>query len=177
MRAFIAIEVLEDVKKNIVKFQNELKNSGIFIGKWTKDYHFTLKFLGDVSDEKIEEIKKIKLETKPFELEVKDFGAFPSKKFIRVIWIGSESEQLKNLQKEIENKLDPLGFEKDTREFAGHLTLCRVRRFYKKFADNLFEKHKNKSLGKFKANSVKLIESKLSPHGPVYSTVKNYILG
>lgn len=174
MRAFIAIDVPENIKEKVIEFQKDLKKSEIFLGGWTKAYHYTLKFLGDVPEKKIEEIKKLQFKTKEFELEVKGFGAFPSEKFIRVIWIGADSMEIKNLQKEIENKLEPLGFERDAREFNGHLTLCRVKKFYKKEAGAVFNKHKNKSFGKFKVNSIKLIESKLSPTGPSYKTIKEF---
>jgi len=57
MRAFISLELPEEIKKEIVKIQNKLPE---FIGKKTEkqNLHLTLKFLGEVGEEELEKIKK-----------------------------------------------------------------------------------------------------------------------
>ena len=57
MRTFIAIDIPDSIKNEIIKIQNSLPE---FIGKKTEkeNLHLTLKFLGEIDEEKIELIKK-----------------------------------------------------------------------------------------------------------------------
>ena len=56
MRCFIALDLPVEIIKEIKKIQKELPE---FIGKKTEseNLHLTLKFLGEVSEEKIKEIR------------------------------------------------------------------------------------------------------------------------
>ena len=64
-----------------------------------------------------------------FELEIRQAGAFPSASRPRTLWLGTGqgSESLGNLHAALENALKPLGFPKEHRRFAAHLTIGRVR--------------------------------------------------
>ena len=57
MRVFIGIEIPEEIKKAIHRFvmPMQINNKGWEVAH---DYHQTLLFIGEVSIEKIEEIKK-----------------------------------------------------------------------------------------------------------------------
>src|SRR5712692_8968343 len=52
--------------------------------------HLTLKFLGNVSSSKLEEVKSAlaQVTLPPFSLEIKGAGAFPNLKRMNVIWVG-----------------------------------------------------------------------------------------
>lgn len=75
MRTFIAIEIPEKIKREIEKIQNQLPE---FDGKLTKreNLHLTLKFLGEVDEEKIEKVKeKLKeIKYKGFEAKLDKIG-------------------------------------------------------------------------------------------------------
>ena len=60
MRVFISIGLPEKVKKKIKKVQKELERQHLFIGNFIKpeNLHLTLKFLGEISEEKTEEVVK-----------------------------------------------------------------------------------------------------------------------
>ena len=179
MRAFVAIEPPKDLKNKIHAFQSELKKQDILEGNWTREYHLTLKFLGDISENQLKEIEKVLADisgkTKKFQLELKGIGAFPSKDYIRVLWLGAGigDEESLVLHEQIDDKLSSIGFEKEKR-YENHITLCRV----KKVSDKNKLKEilaKNISFGKFEASEIKLIKSDLTPTGPVYKTIRSYI--
>lgn len=180
MRAFIAIELSDELKKKVSEFQAELRKKDFLIGNWTKDYHLTLKFLGEITAEKQKEIEKIleeiANETKSFELELSGLGAFPSQDYIRVLWVGAGKGdgQAKALQKEIDERLVTLGFARE-RNFTNHLTLCRVKVVNdKQMLQKLFET--KIGFDSFEVSEIKLIKSTLTGAGPVYETLKEFKL-
>jgi 2'-5' RNA ligase len=167
MRAFICVEISDEARNEIFNVISELKKSGLINANYVsgENLHLTLKFFGEIPDEKVEEIKK-KLETikmKRFEAELGKLGYF-TEKFIRVLWIGIESKGLKELNNEIE-KL----FGKEEREFNGHITFARVKSIKdKKNFKEFFGKLSVKPF-KFNINQVVLKKSELTPKGPIYS--------
>ena len=125
MRLFIAIPVPQNVLEKLKVLQSQLPD---YVSK-NRHMHFTLKFLGEVQPNKVEQIKEKLSEIKfsDFEFKLDKIGFFPSEDYIRVIWVGtSPEEDILNLQKQIDVVLKPLGFvvEKD---FKPHLTLARVK--------------------------------------------------
>jgi len=171
MRAFIAIEVESE---NLKKVQKEFDVEGI---KLTSHFHITLKFFREISDELAEKVKEKLKEIKfeAFDIELEGVGVFPPEgNYIRVIWVGSKSEKLYELQKTIDEKLSDL-FEKDTR-FSGHITLGRV-----KFAPDkqlLLNKVENAKFEseKFTVKRFKFIKSVLETEGPAYEDLEVYDL-
>ena len=57
LRTFLAIELDSPIRSRLKEIQDQLKKSGANV-KWVnpKDIHLTLKFLGDVSIEKIDSL-------------------------------------------------------------------------------------------------------------------------
>lgn len=169
MRTFIAIEIPEKIKKEIVKIQDELPE---FTGKKTEkeNLHLTLKFLGEVDEEKLDEIKKRlkKIQLNSFETELKDIGIFSD----RIVWLNMQN--CEELQKEIDEKLSGL-FEKEKR-FMGHLTIARIKKLEsgKEFTENL-KKIKFAPMT-FEVNSFELMKSILKRTGSVYETIEEYKL-
>ena len=95
MRLFIAVELPGYVREEIARVQNRLKITKDKI-KWVdpSSIHITLKFLGEVREEKIEEIfqviEKITAKIGPFTLKIEGTGAFPNFASPRVIWMGAK---------------------------------------------------------------------------------------
>jgi len=177
MRAFIAIELSPEIKDSITQIQTHLKYSAADV-KWigTGNIHLTLKFLGDITEEKCEEIKSILDEigksAKPFEISIKDIGAFPNINYPRVIWVGLDKGMVESkiIAEKICEEILKLGFQREPRPFAPHLTIGRVRSPKNKEA--LKEK-----IGSYQfppviphlASSVALFQSILTPKGPTYT--------
>ena len=89
MRAFIAIEIPEEISNVLEDLQKKFQGLGK-INFTKKPYHLTLKFLGDVAEEQIAKIKLLlnDIKLKPFELELTNLGVFLNENYIKVIWVG-----------------------------------------------------------------------------------------
>ena len=185
MRAFIAIELSPEIKDSLDQVQSHLKYSGANV-KWVSpgDIHLTLKFIGDITEEICEKIRlalnKIGSSFKPFEIGIKGVGAFPNVNYPRVIWVGLDmgTVETKALSEKICEELLKLGFQKEPRPFAPHLTIGRVRSPENK--DILKEKLISAQLPITKTHSVSsivLFQSTLSTKGPVYTKLHEVRLG
>ena len=134
MRTFIAIDLTDEIKDELAQLQARLKYSGADV-KWVaKDnIHLTLKFLGEVPDEKIEkvssELDMAAKETKQFEMTINDIGAFPKLDFPRVVWVGLDkgAAESKELAQKIDERLERLGIQRESRAFSPHITIGRVK--------------------------------------------------
>ena len=172
MRLFIALD-LKELKSEFQKIQHKLPKD-IAKFKIVPTFHLTLKFLGDVNEDKIEEIKQAlsTIRFHPFRLTSDNLGVFPSNAYIKVIWIGlKENIQLQNLQKQIEKTLEKFHFRKDF-EFLAHVTLARVKfisskeKFIKKL-NKIKVLQKEATIKEFK-----LIRSTLTKKGPIYKDLE-----
>ena len=155
MRLFIAIDIPKDISQELREFQREFK--GLAKIKMVSTFHLTLKFLGDVEKDKVDEIKRRLKEISfdPFDLVLEDVGVFPDENNMKVIWVGALSKEVNDLQGNIDEKLSDL-FPRDER-FHSHLTLGRVKLVKKK--EELKEKLKLKYSNIFKVDNFKLILS------------------
>ena len=184
MRLFIAIEIPDEIKTELMEVQHRLRNSGVE-ASWPRPegIHLTIKFLGEVSEEKITEILKTLRHTVegavPFRLEVGGVGAFPGPKNARVAWIGlsGETEDLARLQVIVENAMARIGIAREERKFTPHLTLGRIK--YIRSRDRwlkAMEEIKDIKLPGFDVVSISLMKSELKPSGAVYSEVGRIVL-
>ncbi|MEK6800358.1 MAG: RNA 2',3'-cyclic phosphodiesterase [Nanoarchaeota archaeon] len=177
IRTFICIDFPEEVVKEVARIQ-ELLQKTKFTGKTTEleNLHLTLKFLGEVSTEKLEKIKEklSQIKFNKFEAHLSEIGLFSYRKNPRIVWIKVSGKSVFELQSLIDSSLKE-DLEKEER-FMSHLTIARIK--YVKDKIN-FEKHvktiKVKPL-KFSLSSFKLKSSELKTLGPVYETIEEYIL-
>jgi len=174
MRLFIAFDISDEAKEELLKAQSELKKADAKL-TLAKEFHLTLKFLGEVEDKKVDEIKDrlSKVRFEQFDAELDGTGVFPTEDYIRVVWVGLEpKDKITTLQQKIEEAL--LGmFLKDTR-FHPHLTLARVK--FVKDKKGFIEKLKKIKMEKkaFSLSIFKLIKSTLTPKGPVYEVLEEF---
>ncbi|MBC8521407.1 MAG: RNA 2',3'-cyclic phosphodiesterase [Methanomicrobia archaeon] len=192
MRAFIAVDLSEELRAKIKEVQKQFTNLEIdqsrlklkFVNAWQA--HQTVKFLGDVPENKVEDVKRelVGISQKPFDIGMRGVGFFPEAspekaRNIRVVWIGIEKgvEELKALQEEVESRLNALGFPSEKR-FSAHVTICRVKmtsragtrdeigRILKKIAEL-----GDVEVGEMPVEELKLKKSTLTPKGPIYEDV------
>ena len=177
MRTFIAIEISEEIRNALAQAQSHLKYAGADV-KWVEpvNIHLTLKFLGEITEEKCAKVKaaldSVAAATKPFELSIKDIGAFPKIEYPRVIWIGLDkgAKETTEIAAKVDEGLSKLGFEKKSRPFAAHLTIGRVRSA--KNRDALKEKvtsHKTQVTSPYLITSMILFQSTLTSRGSIYT--------
>ena len=147
--------------------------------RWVRpeNAHLTLKFLGDVREEVLGNLR-VALEKAcaghaPFDVELAAFGAFPSARRARTLWagVGAGSDRLRSLAAGLDAALAPLGFEREERAFAPHLTLGRIPGRPVSFDPP----PDAEGLG-FRVRHVELVESTLTPQGAVYRTVRTFAL-
>jgi 2'-5' RNA ligase len=181
IRSFIAIELPEEVKSGLHRLQAELKLPQHTFVKWVapEGIHVTLKFLGNISQEKVAEVTKVMEQASqgsiPFQLEISEVGAFPNLRQPRVLWLGirGEIDKLVAWQQRIDSGLVPLGFAKETRPFTPHLTLARLREGVspedRRDFGELVMKTPVEVNFKVNVNSLNLMKSQLLPGGAVYS--------
>ena len=172
MRIFIAINFPEEVKEEIRKIQEKLPE---FDGKKTEveNLHLTLKFLGEVDEEKLESVRERlgRVEEKKFIAEINSTGVF-SKEFLKIVWL--HVSNCEELQKKIDEGLFGL-FEKEKR-FMSHVTIARIKNIPDK--DSFLRKIEILKMKKlsFPVESFYLMKSELTSSGPVYSVVEEYKL-
>jgi len=168
MRLFVALN-FNELKDYFSELQKQIPNQDAKL-TFPKDFHLTLKFLGEIDEMKINEIKSLLSEIKfsPFETDVTSIGFF-SEDFLRTVWIKADSKQIYDLQKQIDEKLTSM-FKKDTR-FEPHITLARVK--FVKDKKGFIEQIKRLKTEKktIKIGSFELIKSTLTPEGPVYEVL------
>jgi 2'-5' RNA ligase len=174
MRAFVAVEIHNsDVLNSIAKLQSDFDIKATPVAK--QNMHFTLLFLGEVSQENAENVKKAlsSIVFKPIIVNFTHLGAFPNSKFPRVIWIGTDEtsgKQLIELASQVEQKLAPLGFRSD-KPFRPHLTIFRIKNKANDISKKI-EKFKVVQLGKDLVSELKFKQSVLTPNGPIYSDLQ-----
>ena len=172
MRLFIAIELPKEVVAELARLQKEIDMFGL---RMVKEFHLTLKFLGDVPDSKIEKVKETlrAIKFKSFKAELSETGVFPNPSYVRVVWAGVKADPISTLQKEIELEFEKMGWGRD-KDFKPHLTLARVNFVKDKAA--LSEKLKSLKAKRiqFDVSEFRLIKSTLTPTGPAYEAQETY---
>ncbi len=178
MRIFVAVFPPPEVRRALVGAARELPVVGEVRWARPENVHLTLKFLGDVSEDDLdrvaEALEPVRLRHEPFEAELSGFGAFPSARRARILWagIGEGSEFLRDLARDVEASLEPLGFEREDRAYVPHLTLGRARG--RPVALEALETLS--SVPTFLVRRVELVESVLGRARATYSTLAAYPL-
>lgn len=129
MRLFIGLNLPKKQRTRIQSATRVLRAEE-FPVRWIDpaNFHITLKFLGEVRSEQVtvveEVLAKVALATKPFSTELSGFGAFPTIRRPRVIWLRvGATPELRCMKQDIEWALGGAGFEAETRAFHPHITL------------------------------------------------------
>jgi len=171
MRAFVAIEIYSNEIINLIsKFQSEININAKPVEP--HNLHFTLQFLGDISQDIAEKVM-VSLNSVKFSrfmVNFKGIGVFPKLKFPRIVWIGTDEnggKSLVELSKKVENALIPLGFSVD-KPFKPHITVFRIKNKIGDISKEL-DKFKSVDFGTQEITGFKLKQSVLSSKGSVYS--------
>lgn len=189
VRAFIAIELPDEIRRGLVELRKELQRDEHRFVKWVdpEGIHLTLKFLGNVRSGRVTEIagamEVAATGIAPFHLEFSGLGVFPSLKQVRVLWvgIGGEVDRLKELQRGIDTELACFGFAREERPFVPHLTLARVRQgaspSERRSLGELVQSTVFEDTYATTVRTVALMRSQLTPAGAIYSQLSEAGLG
>ncbi len=170
MRLFIAVDANE-LENFFISCQDKLPKHGKFT--FPKEFHITLKFLGEVDDDKVEEIKKLleKVKFEEFTAKTKSVGFFvPSS--LRVVFVEVPTPEIFELQKKIDEALLPM-FPKE-KKFESHVTLARIK-FVANNKDYIDKIQRLKiDDEKFQVKDFLLVKSTLMPDGPIYEIISKF---
>lgn len=170
LRLFIAIELPEDIKEELIRIEETLK-SYISNVKWVEreNFHITLRFLGEISEERLKYVEECVGETasnySSFNVSLNCIGTFPY-----VIWVGIDEgkEVLTEIAYRLESSLVKYNFPPADKPFSPHITLGRSKKPLRKSPKGDF-----KSL-EFLADSITIIQSTLLPNSPVYKPLRRF---
>lgn len=185
MRTFIALNLPSRERQRIHRAVRVLRERGLPV-RWVDadNLHITLKFLGEVRPEGISDVEdamaRVGSSTGPFTLTLDGFGAFPTLRRPRVIWMGADATpELRCLKQDLEWALADRGFEAETRAFHPHLTLGRAdpgdrAGAFRGFDDLLAGL---RLTSRVEVRTVDLMRSQLSREGARYALVSAVRLG
>ena len=182
VRAFLAIDLDDDLKPKINKIIKEFKQIDTRI-KYVElaNLHLTLKFFGEIDTAGLElleeKIAKVVSEFKPFNVKIKSCGAFPNNNHIKVIWVGIEDDSIiKDLHDKLDNEFTKLGFDKD-KKFSTHLTIGRMKSAKNKNqVKSTIEEFSDVEIGEMNVDKIILKKSTLTPQGPIYEDLEIFEL-
>ena len=182
-RLFVAIDLDDAARCTVARAAGELAEQIAATGAgdrvaWVrpKNLHLTLRFLGQVGAASVPEVSAAitQLTAPVFGLEVSGSGAFPKVGAPRVLWVGVTYRQapLQALMEELDRRLVSAGLTVESRPFAGHVTVGRIKRA------SGGGRAIRQAIGRMRVESVQwrvdqvtLYESRLSPSGPTYLAV------
>ena len=180
MRLFVAVDIGDAVRTEVARaratIQSQLEaveNSPRVAWVAPASLHLTLRFLGEVADERAAALREAladPFDLGPFGVEWRGLGAFPLPRQPKALWLGvvSGAALLGRLEAEVSRRIDG-AIDPDPHPFRPHLTIGRVKSpgagfdWIKVLED--VEVRGVKSL----VNHVTLYQSTLSAKGPQYT--------
>lgn len=194
-KIFIGISLPEDVKNELVKRQERMKEKLAYlydegfssdIIKWTpkENLHITLEFLGFLTDEEIAStcvaVKEIAENCDSFSVNLSKISFGPGQvsenEAPKLIWVtGQKSKELTNLKNDLQELLlETVKFSPDQKIFTPHITLARIKEWQFK-AINIDERpeiDQNLDL-LFTTETIEVMESVSKKGGPRYEVLES----
>lgn len=185
IRAFIAVDVGEDVHNALASALERLRRIDSQV-RWVdpKNWHLTVKFLGDVEWRAVDGIAKalqeeaVKLPA--FEFRVRGLFPFPPGRQPRIVAAGivDEVKGLESLNRVLEYRMQAFGVPPERRGFKAHLTLGRVQN--PRGQDRLWsviKKYEAEDFGIALADQAVLYQSELDLKGAQYMQLATAMFG
>ena len=153
---------------------------------WCKpdQIHLTLKFVGDTPDQDVPKIieacQKVAQRHQPFTMDFNRTGFFGSNRSPRILWLGMKDEPkaLYDLEEDILDAFDDLGYLRDRQNFVPHLTVCRIKNLIDKpFFLQICNGIEQKTYLHADVKEIVYFQSFLQPTGAFYKTLRRIPLG
>jgi 2'-5' RNA ligase len=200
IRAFLALELSQDLRSAIASFQGELKRrlqkeaSKEARISWVQpaSMHVTIKFLGDMDEQLVAALRDAVAQrsaSRPaIMVPIERLGAFPRPQGPRVLWVGpsenweqgEEAQRLEAVHRSIEEVCGKFGFTPETKSFHPHLTLARIKEGERYVGNALARSGMMDGpvvLGSLAVEAVVLMKSDLRPTGSVYTRLWEVKIG
>jgi RNA 2',3'-cyclic 3'-phosphodiesterase len=184
IRTFIAIAMPDEALREMLRLQ-ELVARDISGGvRWVspETMHLTVKFLGTTDETLVPGIagalQECVRDVPPVRFALTGLGAFPNARNPKVLWAGFvDNGVMPAVHREIEAACEKLGCSRDSRPFAPHLTLGRVRDFrIRKMLAHALQHYGGRHFGAFTATRIALYQSELLPDGARHVVLHECIL-
>jgi len=182
MRLFIALNLPKKERDRLHRSVRVLREREYPV-RWVPadSLHLTLKFLGEVPPEAVsslgEALAGVARTTDSFSIEIGGFGAFPTVRRPRVLWMGVKPcPALRGLKQDLEWALSEHGIERENSSFHPHFTLGRATREDGAGAFRGLDVMASELTFASEATARKfdLMESHLSSSGPRYEIVSSF---
>lgn len=164
MRLFIAVPFTEQLKKELLRFQKELRANGM-TGRFVppENFHLTLAFIGEYSDPDavLDAMESISFD--PFELSLSGVGHFQD-----LYWVGiSVNPALTSYVKKLRRALGENNIPYDRKKFSPHITLIRRASFRDRSALEITKPPK----GFMQVEYISLMRSDRGKTGMIYTEI------
>lgn len=181
MRAFIALTLDERFLSDLwlLTSASRAKTEPAF--RWTQrnNLHLTIKFLGEITQAQCASVKDALKSLPPLQLpsaKIKDAGFFPDVRRPRIYKLEFETnESILNLVRSIESITTANSIPREARPFRPHLTLARIKDLHPFPPLQLISQMNREiqSLGETSFTNLTFYESRLTPKGPVYTSLSS----
>ncbi len=179
MRAFVAIDLPERARDELETLQDAL-TVGRLVPR--ENLHLTLTFLGEQSDEAIEDAHRVlsTIRATAFDLRLADVGSF-GKRSPQVIFAGvPKCDDLVELERRVTRTLRTAGLDFQKRRFRPHVTIARLPKLLSPFElaqvrDWLAASAPFRG-SPFEVTSFHLYRSILTPRGALHEDLASYRL-
>jgi RNA 2',3'-cyclic 3'-phosphodiesterase len=186
MRLFVALDIPEAVRKNLVEVRQRFTKPESRM-RWvpSENFHVTLKFIGEVAQGKVEVISNALREVRtPGLVEVVFRGLgwyWNAKGFGLLLATIYPSDSLATLANKIGRQLEPLRIAPDAHVYRPHITLARCKHLEHRWRSvipqdimSVANEHKGHLFGSVNSETFDLIESKLDSDGSKYTTLDTF---
>lgn len=135
LRTFVGLPLPESYRDILRQLRRELEPGLASRLTWARpeQFHLTLKFLGPTPGELLSRVAEALAEASQaapvHAFQASGGGFFPPRGAPRVLWagLGQGLAEARKLARAVDQALAPLGFAAETRPFAAHLTLARIK--------------------------------------------------
>lgn len=172
LRLFVGIALPPETKLRL-----SLIAAGVPGARWVDpgNYHVTLRFIGEVDEALAGDIDEAlaHIRAKRFDLALAGVGQFGD----RMLWAGIEKNPaLLHLRDKVESALVRLGLEPETRRYAPHVTLARLKGASEARMQAFIQEHSLFRAEPFAVDRFSLVASYLTKSGAIYEDQADYAL-
>jgi 2'-5' RNA ligase len=182
VRLFVAVELSDGMRQAATAAIADLQHrfGRRVVARWlpADSLHVTVRFIGEVSEAIAPDVIRAlsaPISLQPFDLRFGACGAFPPAGPPRVFWIGLANgmPSLTTINGEMNQRLERFGFEPETRPYAAHLTIARVKEVSRGPASDVRRILRETSIpdGHCRVDHATIVRSQLSPRGARYESL------
>jgi 2'-5' RNA ligase len=172
LRLFVGIELPPELKLRV-----SLLCAGVPGARWVDagNLHLTLRYIGEVDEGIASDIDAAlaQIRAQSFEVALAGVGCFGD----RMLWVGvDKNPPLLHLREKVESSLVRLGLDPETRRYAPHVTLARLRNAGAGKLRSFLEQHTLFRAEPFRVERFALVASFLTKSGAIYEDRADYEL-